>query len=284
MRLTRLAAFVGVIGVILPLSACSQGDKPAWATSLAAVGQQFQVIQQAHAQQTAPASPEAQTTLKNMQTLWQKMGGMQSGMMGGHGMMMRRGMMGSPTMMRFNELNQQMLSYCMGMQQMMRQSGHMDMAAMYGRMADSMKTVLSELPKEASTKAGPQQGAGAAVDGAATYAVNCASCHGADGAGMSGVFPPLSGSAVVTGDQQVLAKIVLHGLQGPLTVGGAQYNGFMPAFENTLNDAQIAAALSYVRSLPNNGAGDVAADVVHAARQQTASHTQAWSANELGLD
>lgn len=283
MRLARLVAFVGVIGVILPLSACNQDGKPAWATALAAVGQQFEVIQQAHAQQTAPVSPEAQTTLKNMQALWQRMGGMQSGMMGGHGMMMRRGMMGSPTMMRFDELNQQMLSYCMGMQQMMRQSNHMDMAAMYGRMADSMKTVLSELPKESSPKAGPQQGAGATVDGAATYAANCASCHGADGAGMSGVFPPLSGSAVVTGNAQVLAKIVLRGLQGPITVAGTQYNGFMPAFENTLNDEQIAAALSHARSLSNNGAGAVTADVVRNTRQQTASHAQAWTTNELGL-
>ena len=284
MRLARVAVLMGVIGAVLPLSACSQDGKPAWATSLAAVGQQFQVIQQAHAQQTAPASPEAQMTLKNMQGLWQRMSGMQSGMMSGHGMMMRKGMMGSPTMMHFNELNQQMLSYCTGMQQMMRQSGHMDMAAMYGRMADGMKTVLSELPKESSTKGGPQQGAGATVDGAVTFAANCASCHGGDGSGMSGVFPPLNGSSIVMGDAQVLAKIVLHGLQGPISVGGTHYNGFMPAFENTLGDAQIAAAISYARSMPNNGAGAVAADVVRNTRQQTASHAQAWSTNELGLD
>lgn len=46
-------------------------------------------------------------------------------------------MKGGPTMMRFNELDQQMLSYCMGMQQMMRRAGNTDMAAGTGCRARS---------------------------------------------------------------------------------------------------------------------------------------------------
>lgn len=283
MNFARVATLAVIIGASMPFTACSRPSKPAWAASLAAVGQQFELIQQAHAQGAGPSSPEAQMTYQNMQALWQRMSRMQSGMMNGRGMMMHGGMMGGPRMMRFNELNQQMLSYCMGMQQMMRQAGNMDMAARYGRMAGGMRTLLSQLPQESSTKAGPQANTAAPRDGAATFAANCAGCHGADGAGLSGVFPPVNGSSVAAGDTQVLAKIVLHGLQGPITVGGTQYSGFMPAFENTLSDAQIAAALSYVRSLSNNGTGGVDAAAVQAARSQTASHSQAWTAQELGL-
>lgn len=279
----RATALLVIAGTVVPFAACSRGGRPAWAASLSAVGQQFQAIRQAHAQGTAPTTPAAQATYQNMQALWERMSGMQSGMMNGRGMMMRGGMMGGPTMMRFNELNQQMLSYCLGMQQMMRQAGNMDMAVRYGRMADGMKNVLSQLPGEPAAKGGPQPSAAAAADGAATFAANCATCHGPDGGGLSGVFPPLKGSSVVTGDAQVLAKIVLHGLQGPISVGGTQYSGFMPAFESTLSDAQIAAALSYVRSLPSNGGGDVEAATVRSARSQTAAHGQAWTAQELGL-
>ena len=35
---------------------------------------------------------------------------------------------------------------------------------------------------------------GAAVDGGAIFAANCAACHQANGQGLPGVFPPLAGS------------------------------------------------------------------------------------------
>jgi cytochrome c oxidase subunit 2 len=38
------------------------------------------------------------------------------------------------------------------------------------------------------------------VQGKAVYEKNCSSCHGADGAGMPGVFPAITASKVVTGD------------------------------------------------------------------------------------
>ena len=204
-------------------------------------------------------------------------------MMHGGGMMMGRGMMSSAEMMHFKEQNQQMLSFSLGMQQMMRHSGHMEMASMYGQMARGMRSVLSQLPEGSGTTSAPQPNA-ASVDGASIFAANCAACHAPDGAGVSGVFPPLNGSAIVTGNKEVLAKIALHGLQGPVTVRGTQYDGLMPAFESTLSDAQIAAALTYARALPRNGASAVSADDVHNARVQASSLSQAWSAGELGLN
>lgn len=283
MKLNRHFAVIASAVVLALSAACSWGRDPAWETSFNAAEQQFELISQAHAQQGASASPEAQAAYRHMQDLWARMSQARSGMMRGRGMMMGRGMTGSPEMMRFSEQNQQMLSFCLGLQQMMRQSGHMETASMYGQMARHMRSVLSNLPERSAETPSPQQD-GSNVDGASIFAGNCAACHGPDGAGVSGVFPPLDGSSIVTGDKTVLAKIVLHGLQGPVTVRGTRYDGFMPAFESTLTDAQIAAALTYTRSLALNGASAVSAEDVHNARGLAPPNNQAWSAEELGLD
>ncbi len=55
--------------------------------------------------------------------------------------------------------------------------------------------------------------------GAKVFATNCASCHGAQGTGVPGTFPPLAGNAVVTGDANKVIGIVLDGLHGSISVG-----------------------------------------------------------------
>lgn len=122
--------------------------------------------------------------------------------------------------------------------------------------------------------AAPSATAGAAADGAAIYASRCVACHQATGAGLPGVFPPLAGSEWVLGKDSTLARIVLHGIDGPLTVKGGAYNGAMPAFKDQLQDAEIAALLSYLRSQWGNQGAAVSADTVAAARQETAARTQ----------
>lgn len=115
--------------------------------------------------------------------------------------------------------------------------------------------------------------AGAAIDGAALYATRCAACHQASGAGLPGVFPPLAGSEWVLGKDTTLARIVLHGISGPLTVRGGSYNGAMPSFQGQLQDAEIAAVLSHVRRQWGNQAPAVAPEVVAAARRDTAARS-----------
>ena len=283
-----LPAFVGVVAL---LSACSQDNEPAWAANFDSAAQQFQLIRQAQAQESNATSPQARMAYENMQVLWDRMGRARSGMMQsmrGRGMMgrfgMGGGMMSQPMMMQFNEMNQQMLSYCLGMQQMMDEAGNAGMAGMYGQMADRMEMLLSRLPPSTGAAPTAQQGAPPASDGAATYASNCAGCHGARGEGIVGAFPPLNGSAVVDGVRDVPVKIVLHGLQGPLTVAGVRYDGLMPAFGSTLTDAEIAAALTYVRSLPSNKGGAVTSEDVQNMRNQTVSRGEAFTPNELRLE
>jgi mono/diheme cytochrome c family protein len=117
--------------------------------------------------------------------------------------------------------------------------------------------------------AGEPRASSAKVDGAALYASACAACHQATGQGLPGVFPPLAGSEWVNGNEATLAAIVLHGVNGPLTVMGSSYSGAMPAFKQQLDDAQIAAVLSHLRSQWGNGSASVEASTVAKVRDAT---------------
>lgn len=102
---------------------------------------------------------------------------------------------------------------------------------------------------------------GQAVDGGQIYAANCVACHQAGGKGLPGVFPPLDGSEWVSGDARILANILLHGIEGEMSVGGQVYRGSMPAF-GRLGDAELAAVLSHVRGAWGNKSAPVTADVI----------------------
>lgn len=115
---------------------------------------------------------------------------------------------------------------------------------------------------------------GAAVDGGAVYASRCVACHQASGAGLPGVFPPLAGSEWVAGKETTLIALVLHGATGSLTVKGSTYNGAMPAFGAQLQDAELAAVLTHVRSQWGNSAAPVTADTVATVRKETAARTE----------
>lgn len=107
---------------------------------------------------------------------------------------------------------------------------------------------------------------GAAVDGKALFAAQCAACHQATGKGLPGVFPPLDGSEWVQGDARVLANILLHGVEGPIEVAGNSYQGAMPSFAQ-LGDAELAAIASYVRGGWSNQAAPTDAALFAKERQ-----------------
>ncbi len=128
-----------------------------------------------------------------------------------------------------------------------------------------------------------QNAAGGArvADGKQLFAANCQACHQATGQGLPGVFPPLAGSPLVTGDPVVLSQIVLHGLTGPIDILGTTYNGAMPAFGEQLSDAELAAVLTHIRSEWGNQAPAVDAGAVAAARKWSASRKDPWHSDEL---
>ena len=118
---------------------------------------------------------------------------------------------------------------------------------------------------------------GGAVDGGQVYTSHCMACHQATGQGLPGVFPPLAGSEWVDGKASTMIQIVLHGIEGSLTVKGATYKGQMPTFKDQLDDAQIAAVISHVRTSFGNSAGAVTADEVKAERAKTKDHAAPWN-------
>jgi mono/diheme cytochrome c family protein len=87
-----------------------------------------------------------------------------------------------------------------------------------------------------------------AEKGRALYITHCSACHGADGEGHPGVYPPIKGSGVVTKEDATKhIQVVLDGLQGA-KAGGILYASPMPPFGSILNDADLADIIDYERS------------------------------------
>lgn len=114
--------------------------------------------------------------------------------------------------------------------------------------------------------AGKSAGAPGSVNGQQIFTANCAACHQATGKGLPGVFPPLDGSEWVVADERVVANILLHGINGDITVAGSTYKGAMPPFKQ-LDDAELAAVASYVRTAWSNKAAVITPALVEAERK-----------------
>ena len=98
--------------------------------------------------------------------------------------------------------------------------------------------------------------------GAAIYKDSCAACHRDSGEGDAHLFPRLAGSALVQSDDPTtLARVVLHGTRAVATAG-APTGPAMPAFDWRLDDAQVAAVLTYIRNNWGNAADAVSATAV----------------------
>ncbi len=109
---------------------------------------------------------------------------------------------------------------------------------------------------------------------------NCMACHQANGRGVPGNYPPLDGSTWVLGRPDVLIALVLHGLEGPITVEAQVFNQVMPKWGH-LTDEQLAAVLTYVRGSWSNSTSPVGPDLVAAMRDRTADRTGSWTVAEL---
>ena len=96
--------------------------------------------------------------------------------------------------------------------------------------------------------------------GKKTFLTSCFACHMANGEGLPAVFPPLASSDYLKADKDRAVKIVLKGLNGPITVNGKPYNNVMPPQDFT--DDQVADVLTYVMNSWGNQYGAVSdADV-----------------------
>lgn len=100
------------------------------------------------------------------------------------------------------------------------------------------------------------------------YLDNCAGCHFVDGKGASQIFPELDGnSLVVASDPTGLIYTILHGAELPSTqIRPAKLR--MPDFGWRLDDAEVAALATFLRTGWSNQAGEVSTEAVARLRQR----------------
>ena len=91
------------------------------------------------------------------------------------------------------------------------------------------------------------------AEGQKVYETHCASCHQANGEGISGLFPAIKGSKVANGPVSDHISLVVNG-KPPL----------MASFKNILKPEEVAAVITYQRNSFGNNTGDVvhASDVL----------------------
>lgn len=112
------------------------------------------------------------------------------------------------------------------------------------------------------------------------YAGLCAACHQPHGFGLDGLAPPLVDSEWVTGKPDVAARIILHGLAGPVKVAGRSWNLSMPPLPH-LTDEDVSSVLTYIRREWEHTASPVDPEAVSALRAQYKERAGMWSAEEL---
>ncbi len=102
--------------------------------------------------------------------------------------------------------------------------------------------------------------------GQAIYRDQCSACHGLDGRGSPHLFPSLAEAPSVRAhDAASLIRVVLRGARSVATPKEPTAPG-MPSFAWQLNDAQVAAVLTYVRNAWKPAAPAVGEDDVRKAR------------------
>jgi mono/diheme cytochrome c family protein len=104
--------------------------------------------------------------------------------------------------------------------------------------------------------------------GVKVYERHCAQCHGEQGRGVPGAYPALAGNrAVLLRDPTNLVQMVLHGGYSPVTAGHPRPFGMPPGILE-LEDRDIAAVLTHLRTQWGHSAGEVTALQVNRIRAQ----------------
>jgi mono/diheme cytochrome c family protein/glucose/arabinose dehydrogenase len=113
----------------------------------------------------------------------------------------------------------------------------------------------------------------------------CSACHGANGAGIEGLAPPLKDASWVTGPPEWLGRIILQGMTGPVEVGGIKFDGLMPPHGHlqVLDDATLAGLMTYLRRSWGNKADPVSEQMVADVRAASVKRGTPWTAAQLQL-
>jgi mono/diheme cytochrome c family protein len=133
----------------------------------------------------------------------------------------------------------------------------------------AIATYLKSLPaSEAKTPEAPAQAIVKA--GEAIFTDSCSACHHMDGTGEPRFFPPLGHNAnVQQADATTLIRIILNGTRSAPTDARPTPLA-MPAYDWKLNDKEVAAVATFLRSSWGNQAAPVSAEDVAKVRKSTA--------------
>lgn len=135
---------------------------------------------------------------------------------------------------------------------------------------NAMATYLKSLPGRQDDPQVLSKQDPAMVAGAAIYRDQCSACHGIDGKGVARLFPSIADSPMVKSDDPTTSiRIVLRGARSVGTQSEPTAPG-MPSYGRQLDDAQIAAVLTYMRNGWGAAAAPVAAADVARVRSDTA--------------
>ena len=118
--------------------------------------------------------------------------------------------------------------------------------------------------------------------GETLFKMFCIGCHGPEGKGLPSIAPTLH-SDWVSGDREILVKVLLKGLGGQIKVNGElqNYEAAMPGFGPALGDDEIASILSYVRSAWTDAPPDVTSAFVRKIRGAEKGKTGPYEASAL---
>src|SRR4029077_10033562 len=109
------------------------------------------------------------------------------------------------------------------------------------------------------------------VAGEAIYRDQCSPCHMLDGRGIPQLFPSIAESSMVRSeDPQTLIRMVRRGARSVATAAEPTAPG-MPSYGRQLDDAQVAAVLTYMRNMWGGAAPAVAVKDVTRVRSEAAS-------------
>ena len=114
--------------------------------------------------------------------------------------------------------------------------------------------------------------------------LSCSPCHQPTGMGAPSLAPPLAGSEWVLDEgPNRIVRIVLDGLQGPITVKGVEWNLAMPPWKTELKDEEIAGIITYIRGNKDWGHSmpGVTKEEVAKIRKDTAARGEGWSSAAL---
>ena len=120
--------------------------------------------------------------------------------------------------------------------------------------------------------------------GKAVYEAGCVACHQPNGKGLEKLAPRLAGSDWMKKKDDILIRVILNGLQGPITVIGKDVDSsfqVMPGHAALLDDDNIAEVLSYIRNTWGNKGRMVTRESVVAVRKIVAKRSDLWTENEL---